>query len=60
MCYTNVKQLKHASFGEASFISVSNLGLNDTADQKVRTVGSKAAQGKISIDDFINSWNTIE
>ena len=50
----------YASFGEASFISVSNLGLNDTADQKVRTVGSKVAQGKISIDDAINSWNTIE
>lgn len=49
----------YASFSDAEAIAISSLGLNDTADQKVRTVGSKVAQGKISIDDAINSWNTI-
>ena len=50
----------YASFSEAEAIYISNLGLNDTADQKIRTVGSKVAQGKISIDDAINNWTTIE
>ena len=50
----------YASFSEAEAINISNLGLNDKADQKIRTVGSKVAQGKITIDDAINSWATIE
>ena len=50
----------YASFSDAKAIYISNLGLNDNADQKIRTAGSKVAQGKISVDDAINSWNTIE
>ncbi len=50
----------YASFSAAEAIYISNLGLNDAADQKVRTAGSRVAQGKISVEDAINSWNTIE
>ena len=50
----------YASFSEAEVIYISTLGLNDEADQKIRTVGSKVAQGKITVDDAINSWATIE
>ena len=50
----------YASFSLAEPIYISNLGLNDTADQKIRTVGSKVAQGKNSIDEAINNWTTIE
>ncbi len=50
----------YSSFNEVKAISISNLGLNGVADQKVRTVGSKVAQGKISIDEAILNWNKIE
>ncbi|MBQ7641845.1 MAG: extracellular solute-binding protein [Acholeplasmatales bacterium] len=50
----------YASFSAAEAIYISNLGLNDAADQKVRTAGSRVAQGKMSVEDAINNWNTIE
>ena len=50
----------YASFSEAEPIYISQLGLNDKADQKIRTCGSKVAQGKLSIEDAIKNWSTIE
>ena len=50
----------YASFNDAEPIYISNLGLNGTADQKVRTAGSKVAQGLISVEDAIKNWNNIE
>ena len=49
----------YASFSDAKPIYISNLGLNDTADRKIRNVGSKVAQGKITVDDAINNWATL-
>ncbi len=49
----------YAAFSEAEEISISKLGLNDNADKKIRTIGSEVAQGKITIDDAINSWANI-
>ncbi len=46
----------YASFNDCEAIYISNLGLNDTADQKVRTVGSKLAQGKITLNEAISNW----
>ena len=50
----------YASFNDAEAIYISKLGLNDTADQRVRAAGSKVAQRKLSIDEAISSWNTGE
>lgn len=50
----------YASFTDLEPIYISNLGLNDEADKKIRTAGSKVAQGKISINDAINNWSTLE
>lgn len=50
----------YASFSDAKPIYIANLGLNDTADQKIRNVGSKVAQGKISVEDAIKNWPNIE
>ncbi len=46
----------YSSFSNAYPIYASNLGLNDTADQKIRNAGSKVAQGKSSIEDAIANW----
>ena len=50
----------YASFSEAEAIYISNLGLNDTADQKIRTAGSKVAQGKMTIEEAIANWYSVE
>ena len=50
----------YASFGDAKAIYISSLGLNDTADQRIRTVGSQVAQGKITIEEAISNWYTVE
>ncbi len=50
----------YASFSDAKAIYISDFGLNDTADQKIRTVGSKVAQGKITIEEAIKNWYSIE
>lgn len=49
----------YVSFSDATPIYISNLGLNDTADQKIRTAGSKVAQGTISIEEAISNWTTM-
>ena len=50
----------YSSFNKVEAIDISSLGLNDTADQKIRAIGSKVAQGKITIDNAIANWTTIE
>ena len=50
----------YSSFSAVEAIYISNLGLDDVADQKVRTLGSKVAQGKISVEDAIKNWASIE
>ena len=50
----------YSSFSAVEAIYISNLGLDDAADQKVRTLGSKVAQGKISVEDAIKNWASIE
>lgn len=50
----------YASFSNEEAIYISNLGLNDKADQKIRTVGSKVAQGKMTVEEAISNWYNIE
>ena len=49
----------YASFSSVEAIYISKLGLNDTADKKVRTAGSMVAKGKISIEEAVSNWASI-
>lgn len=50
----------YASFGDAKAVYISDLGLSDDVDKKMRTAGNMVAQGKMSINEAINSWTTLE